>query len=239
MKCVKGTMVWALVLALAGMGCSNSDDDGNVGEAEIRSDAALGAAMHAIALDFAQLLADVAPSFDAFTEKGTAVCPDGGNADWTDSGGFGALSLNECRIRGVSLAGTLQGTLFSEFGQLSATLSGPLTIGGSVTTELNVQSLIVSASLPIMDETTYWEIHATTTDGEPLCAWSGGGSCEDMFDGGGGGETTTIRTGGTCDPQVMFACDDACLSICLQEEVAQFSECDGGVCSCTCVDYNL
>jgi hypothetical protein len=239
MKRIQGTVVWALALALAGMGC-NSSDDGGVGEAEIRSDAALGAAMQAIALDFAQLLADVAPSLDAFVEKGTAGCPEGGTADWTDSGGFGALNLNECQIRGVSLSGTLQGTLFAEFGQLSATLSGPLTISGGATTELNVLSLIVSASLPIMEDTTFWEIHATTIpDGDALCAWSGGGPCEDQFGGGGGGETTTIRTGGTCDPQVMFVCEDQCFSICVGEEVAQFAECSGGVCSCTCVDYNL
>jgi hypothetical protein len=242
MKCVKGTVVWALALALAGMAC-NSSDGGNVGEAEIRSDAALGAAMQAIALDFAQVLADVAPpSFGAFAEKGTAGCPDGGTADWTDSAGvgFGTLNLNECQIRGVSLSGTLQGTLFSEFSQLSATLSGPLTISGGATTELNVQSLIVSASLPIMDATTFWEINATTIpDGDALCAWSGGGPCENQFDGGGGGETTTTRTGGTCDPQAMFGCEEQCFSICVGEEVAQFTECSGGVCSCTCVDYNL
>jgi hypothetical protein len=239
MKSIRRTVVWALALTLAGTGCGNDTDGGNVGEGEIRSDAALGAAMQAIALDFARVLADAAPTADAFAVKGTADCPEGGTANWTDSDGFGfgALNLNACQIREVSLSGTLQGTLFSEFSQLSATLSGPLTISGN---ELNVQNLIVSASLPIMDATTFWEISATTSDGEALCAWSGGGPCENPFGGGGGGETTTTRTGGTCNPEVMFVCENPCFDICLQEEVAQFTECtSNGVCSCTCVNYNL
>lgn len=180
---------------------------------------------------------------DGASTKGTASCPEGGDANWTDSAGlgFGALNLNECRIRGIALTGTLQGTLFTEFNQLSATLSGPLTIEGGARTDLNVQSLIVSGSIPIMDETTFWEIRATTNDSDALCAWSGGGPCEDQFGiPGGGGETTTTRTGGTCDPGDMFGCDEQCFSICLEEEVAQFTECSSnGVCSCTCVNYNL
>jgi len=37
--------------------------------------------------------------------------------------------------------------------------------------------MYVGAQLPVADETTFWEIVATTSDGTTLCAWSGGPGC--------------------------------------------------------------
>ena len=78
--------------------------------------------------------------------------------------------------------GTLTGFLFSEQGNVSADLlTGLLSISGATTTDLNVQSLTVSAQRPIMDATTFWQIQATTNEGMSVCAWSGGSGCGPGF----------------------------------------------------------
>ena len=170
----------ALPLALAGFGCGDSGG-------EITGDAALQGVMQRIALDFAQILVDVAPDTGAvFSQKGlagtTADCPDDGTATYSDSGGGGTLSLGGCTIRGVTLDGTLFGFIFTTGTALEASnLNGQLMVSGGATANLNVQNLIVSAQLPITDEGTFWQIEAITEDNEMLCAWSGGGPCEDIF----------------------------------------------------------
>ena len=170
----------ALPMVLVGWGCGDS------GGGEITSEAQFQAVMEAIGLDFAQVLADVAPdSSAAFAVKGiqasSADCPDGGSAVWEASSG--SLGLSACTIRGVILTGSLFGFISADvgegFGNLSANLSGQLMVSGGAMADLNVQNLIVSAALPIADESTFWRIEAFSEDGDFLCAWSGGGPCQD------------------------------------------------------------
>ena len=83
----------AAVLSLA-LSCGDSGSGGSV-----NTDAALRGFMQTIALDFAQVLADVAPSpaVMAMKENGSAECPQGGGASWTESGfGGGTLTLDAC-----------------------------------------------------------------------------------------------------------------------------------------------
>ena len=170
----------ALVAGLMTWGCGSDSGDGG-GSQEIRAGNFEGV-FSAIALDFARLLADVAPSDDLFGLKqgNVGVCPGGGTGTWVDNGfGGGTLNLDECNFSGVVIDGSLTGLLRVVDNNLSANmLSGPVTLSG---TDLNVTSLVVSAELPIADATTFWEARATTEDGEMLCAWSGGGECMDMF----------------------------------------------------------
>lgn len=176
MKIRSDLMVWALALVIAGAGCGNSGG-------EVNNDGALQGMMQGIALDFAQVLADVAPTFEATTTKAQAPCPEGGTADWTeDQFGQGTLSLVGCVMRGFSVTATLNGFLSSSPGSISADiLSGPMTVTGARNADLNVQQLTISAQLPITDATTFWQIEATAADGTPLCAWSGGSGCGPGF----------------------------------------------------------
>lgn len=170
-------VVLALPLALAGFGC------GDGGGGEITDQAALQGVMERIALDFAQVLADVAPSNNVvFSTKGlaatTADCPEGGSATYS-----GSLALSACTMRGVTLTGSLiGGFIFADEQALEANqFSGQISVSGAATAELFIQNLIVSAVLPIADETTFWQVEVLTEDNEMICAWSGGGPCEDMF----------------------------------------------------------
>jgi len=167
------------LLSLALMSCGDSSGSGGA----VDSDAALQAFMQTIALDFAQVLADVAPSVEAMTvkENGAADCPEGGAASWTESGlgGSGTLTLNACQMRGIAVSGTLAGYLELGF-EPSVTgtmMTGQITGSGRFDAELFVNSLNISAQIPITDFFTYWDITATTTGGRSLCAWSGGSGC--------------------------------------------------------------
>ena len=167
--------VLVVALALGGAACSSGSGGGSVS-----SDAALQGFMQTIALDFAQVLADVAPNFDALSAKGgggtTTQCPEGGTATWNVT--TGTLGLSECQMRGIAVSGNLVGFLDSYLDSVSATMMrGPITTSGAFSGDLNITDLIVSAQLPIADETTFWQVTATDTGGEMLCAWSGGSGC--------------------------------------------------------------
>jgi len=181
--------LWASVLvaavALGSAGCS--DESGGGGE--VNSDAALRGLMQTVALDFASVLGEVAPSLALAAEKADGnmtTCPEGGTATWTESsmlGSGGSLALAACAMRGINLTGDLAGFLESDPGFVHATMLrglGPLTVAGSYSASLNVQRLDISSNIPPTDELTYWEIHATTAEAEPLCAWSGSASCDDI-----------------------------------------------------------
>ena len=176
MKVYGYLMVWALAWVIAGAGCGSDDGVGDGGE--VRSDEGLHAFMQAVALDFAQVLADVAPS-NTFAIKATASCPEGGTADYTaNEFGQGTLGLVGCVMRGFNVTGTLNGFVFSEQQNVGGDfLTGPLTVSGAASADLFVEQLTVSATLPITDATTFWQIAATTTDGTSVCAWSGGSDC--------------------------------------------------------------
>ena len=240
MNSKKAFVVCALVAGLMTWGCGSDSNDGGDG-AEIRA-GSFESVFNTIALDFAQLLADVAPSQDVFAVKqdNVGVCPGGGTGTWVDGGfGSGTLGLDDCNINGIIINGSLTGFLDSFDNNLSASMfRGPVSLSGAASGEFTITDMIVSAVLPIADATTFWEVRATTPSGEMLCAWSGGGECQPAF-GGGNGETYT-RTGGSCDPSAQFNdCELECLSLC-GDDVAQFVECqDNGVCGCTCVNYGL
>jgi hypothetical protein len=163
-------------LAFGVAACGDSGDGGSVDSNE-----ALQGFMHAIALDFAQVLADAAPVYGAVAIKadGMADCPEGGTAAWTDSGlGGGTLALSACQMKGIAVSGTLSGYLESGPDYVSGTMmSGPISTSGRYTAELNVTNLYISAQIPITDFYTYWEVSATTPGGSALCAWSGGPGC--------------------------------------------------------------
>jgi hypothetical protein len=165
-----------MILSLSA--CSGSSGEGG---GSVDSDAALQGLMQAIALDFAQVLADVAPQYGEAAEKqdGAASCPEGGGADWADSGfGGGTLTLDACQMKGIAITGTLSGTLESGPDYVDGSmLRGPISATGSYSAELNVTNLILSAQLPATDEFTYWEVTAMTSGGKSLCAWSGGSGC--------------------------------------------------------------
>ena len=147
---------------------------------ELNSDAGLHAFMDAIAIDFAGVLADLAPANGAVTVKdGATVCPDGGDATWTDGAvGTGTLSLTECGMRGVQVTGTLSGFLeFSPDGVDAQLAGGPVSVAGSFSGELNLRQLIFQANDPPTTATTYWEVRATDPNNRMLCAWSGGSGC--------------------------------------------------------------
>ena len=169
--------VLAIALALGGAACSSDSGGGG----SVNSDAALQGFMQTIALDFAQVLADVAPSFDALSAKGggggqTTQCPQGGTATWNVT--TGTLGLSECQMRGIAVSGNLVGFLDSYLDSVSATMMrGPITTSGAFNGDLNITDLIVSAQLPIADATTFWQVTATDTGGKMLCAWSGGSGC--------------------------------------------------------------
>jgi hypothetical protein len=159
--------------------CGSGDGDGG---GAIDSDEALRGMMQVIALDFAQVLAEVAPSAGTLAEKqdGATDCPEGGSAVWTETGfgGGGTLSLDGCQMNGVAVSGTLGGFVESEPDYVDGSMmSGLITTTGRYAAELNVTNMIVSAQLPVTDEFTYWEITATTPGGMSLCAWSGGPGC--------------------------------------------------------------
>ena len=176
-----------IVLAV-GTACSSSGGDGGGGS--VSSDAALKGMMNAIALDLAAVLGEIAPVYGAAAEKqdggNTTACPDGGSATWMESsppGSGGNLDLEGCVIRGLNLNGQMAGFLEQQSGFVDATMLrslGPLEISGAYSGMLNVQRLDISSNLPPTDELTYWFIQATSEDGEPLCAWSGSNSCEDI-----------------------------------------------------------
>ena len=172
------------VLSLLGVlglvaACGSSDGDGG---GTLDSDGALRGRMPVIALDFAQVLAEVAPSAGTLAEKqdGATDCPEGGSAVWTETGfgGGGTLSLDGCQMSGVAVSGTLGGFVESGSDYVDGSMMrGPITTTGRYAAELNVTNMIVSAQLPVTDEFTYWEITATTPGGMSLCAWSGGPGC--------------------------------------------------------------
>ncbi|MGB5192685.1 MAG: hypothetical protein WBN70_06870 [Polyangiales bacterium] len=171
-------VLWVLgVLGLVAA-CGSSDGDGG---GTIDSNEALRGMMQVVALDFAQVLADVAPSPDALAQKqdGATDCPEGGSAVWNDTGfGGGTLSLDGCRMSGVAVTGTLSGFVESGPDYVDGSMMrGPITTTGGYAAELNVTNLIVSAQLPPTEDFTYWEIRATTPGGMSLCAWSGGSGC--------------------------------------------------------------
>lgn len=172
-------LIGAAVLALGITACSGSGEGGG---GAVDSDEALRGLMQTIALDFAQVLADVAPSNQslAVKENGATECPEGGGASWTDTGfgGGGTLTLDACRMRGIDVTGTLGGFLESGPDYVDGSMmSGPITVSNGYSAQLNVTNMIVSAQLPIADATTYWEVFATTVGGKTLCAWSGGAGC--------------------------------------------------------------
>mgnify|MGYP001571524562 CR=1 FL=1 len=231
-------VVCALVGGLTTWGCSSDGDDGgSSGGGDFSS------AMDAIALDFAQLLADVAPDPNALAVKqgNVGVCPGGGSGTWVgDAFSLGTLALEDCNINGIVINGSLTGLLDRfETEVVGNMLSGPVSFSGGASGDFNITNMIVSASLPIADETTFYEVRATTSSGQSICAWSGPGECMG-FDGGGGNGETYTRTGGSCDPSAEFNdCELACFDLC-GDDVAQFVECqDNGVCGCTCVNYGL
>ncbi len=166
-----------MVLGLSA--CSGSSEGGG---GTVDSNGALKGFMQAIALDFAQVLADVAPQYGgeaAQKQNGAASCPEGGGASWEDSGfGGGTLTLDACQMKGIAVTGTLAGFLESGPGYVDGSMMrGPISASGSYSAELNVTNLLLSAQVPVTDEFTYWEITAMTTDGTSLCAWSGGSDC--------------------------------------------------------------
>ena len=243
MNSKKTLVVCALVAGLMTWGCGSDGGGGNEG-GEIRG-GTLENVMNAIALDFAQLLVDVAPSQEFVAEKGgapgnVAVCPGGGSGSWVgDAFGSGTLGLDACNIQGITIDGSLTGFLDQFDNNLSANMfRGLVNLSGGASGELNITNMVISATLPIMDATTFWEVQALTESGEPICAWSGGGPCQGF--GGPGVGQTQVLTGGTCDPQAEFNdCELTCFDVC-GDGVAQFVECqDNGVCGCTCVTYNF
>ncbi|MBT8453730.1 MAG: hypothetical protein KJO40_17320 [Deltaproteobacteria bacterium] len=174
MRQLKFWMVVA-VLALGATACS-----GTSGEAAVNSNEGLRAFMGAVALDLAQVMADLAPPLQtsAVKQERSTTCPDGGGATWTESGtGTGTLGLDDCIMRGITVNGTLSGFLESGPMSVSAQMGGPITVAGGVSGELFVTNLVLSAQIPITDEFTYWEVTATDADQNELCAWSGGPGC--------------------------------------------------------------
>jgi hypothetical protein len=175
--------VLVVSMALGGVACGSDSSSGG----SVDSDAALQGMMQTIALDFAQVLADVAPSQDVLAVKGlgqkaTADCPEGGSATWSGEFGTGTLDLSACQMRGVAVTGNLAGFLDSYPGGISASmLRGTISTSGGFTTQLTVNDMYVGAQLPIADATTYWEIAATTPEGKNLCAWSGGAGCAPLM----------------------------------------------------------
>ena len=175
-------VLFGVVLALGVGACSGSSTDGG---GEVGSDAALYGLMGVIALDFAQVLSEVAPSYEDFAlkENGMTSCPQGGTAMFTENSfGSGTLELTECVMKGITVSGTLGGFLESGPSSVDATMmSGPVTASGGYSAELMIQSFTMQAQLPVTDETTYWEVMASTMDGVGMCAWSGGPGCAPMF----------------------------------------------------------
>lgn len=168
-----------MVVGSMALGVAACGDSGGGGA--VTSDEALRGLMDTIALDFAQVLADVAPAYDqlALKAEGAVDCPEGGSASWVDSGfGGGTLTLTACRMKGIDLSGTLGGYLESTPMDVGATMmSGPITASGSYSAELDVRNFYLSAQLPITDFSTYWEVWAALPDGVGVCAWSGGPGC--------------------------------------------------------------
>lgn len=232
-----------LVAAVAGVGCG---DDGNGGSGSVDSAAGLQAFMESAAADLAQVLADVAPDLNAFSAKGGAdnstSCPDGGTATWSGGSFSGSLSMQDCGMGDVEVTGTMGGFLERVGAEINATmLSGPVSVSGAVSGEVNVTNLTFLASLPYTVETTFWIVEARDDQGSPICAGSGPNVCDDFGTPPSGG-SETIRTGGTCNPDDEFndACQQACdFGICTSDEVAQVAECVEGACRCTCVNYDL
>ncbi len=181
MRQLKLWMVVA-VLALGVTACG-----GTSGEVAVNSNEGLHAFMGAIALDLAQVMADLAPPYETLAVKqdGSTTCPGGGGATWTSTGvgtGTGTLGLEDCGMRGIIVNGTLSGFLESGPMSVSATmLRGPIAASGRANGEFFVTNLNLSAQIPITDEFTYWEVAATDADGKMLCAWSGGSGCAPMF----------------------------------------------------------
>jgi hypothetical protein len=175
--------LWMVVGVLA-LGLTACGESGGTGGA-VDSNEGLGAFMGAIALDLAQVMADLAPPFQTLAVKqdGSTTCPGGGGATWMESGtGAGTLGLNDCVMRGITVNGTLSGFLESGPMSVSATmLRGPITATGGVSGELSVTNLVLQAQIPITDELTYWEVTATDANNKMLCAWSGGPGCAPMF----------------------------------------------------------
>lgn len=169
-------LVLGLALVFGGTACGGDGDGGGA----VDSTDALYSMMTAIALDFAQVLADVQPGGQLQVLKDTTDCPEGGNATWTETTPFsesGTLELSGCTLRGIELTGTLGG--FYGAGDMDFSydnLSGALTVGGRFDAELFVRNLILQAQLPIADATTYWAILAEPIpmDGTAFCTSSAG-----------------------------------------------------------------
>jgi hypothetical protein len=79
-------------------------------------------------------------------------------------------------MRGIAVSGTLAGYLELGFEpSVNGTMmTGQITGSGRFDAELFVNSLNISAQIPITDFFTYWDNTATTTGGRSLCALSGG-----------------------------------------------------------------
>ena len=171
--------LWMVVaaLALGVTACGESDGSGGA----VNSNEGLRAFMGAVALDLAQVMADLAPPLQtlAVKQERSTTCPGGGGATWTENvgTGTGTLGLDGCIMRGITVNGTLSGFLESGPMSVSAQMGGPITVAGGVSGELFVTNLVLSAQIPITDEFTYWEVTATDADQNELCAWSGGPGC--------------------------------------------------------------
>lgn len=171
--------VWMVVgvLALGVTACGDSNGTGGA----VDSNEGLGAFMGAIALDLAQVMADLAPPLQALAVKqdGSTTCPGGGGATWTENvgTGTGTLGLEDCVMRGITVNGTLSGFLDSSSMDVNAQMGGPVSVSGGFSGQLNVTQLLLQAQIPITDELTYWEVRATDANNKMLCAWSGGSGC--------------------------------------------------------------
>ncbi len=170
--------LWMVVGALA-LGLTACGDSGGTGGA-VNSNEALGAFMGAVALDLAQVMADLAPPLQAVAVKqdGSTTCPGGGGATWTPNQfGTGTLGLSDCVLQGITVNGTLSGFLESGPMSVGAQMAGPISVSGGFSGQLNLTQLILDAQIPATVELTYWEVRATDADNKMLCAWSGGSGC--------------------------------------------------------------
>lgn len=164
------------VLALGVTACGESSGSGGA----VNSNEALGAFMGAIALDLAQVMTDLEPPLQAIAVKqdSSTNCPGGGGATWTaNQFGTGTLGLDDCVLRGITVNGTLSGFLEWESVEVNAQMAGPVSVSGGFSGELNLTQLILQASIPATDASTYWEVRATDANGKMLCAYSGGPGC--------------------------------------------------------------
>ena len=185
------TTVGAIVTAVAGCASSTGLDLG-----AIDSQAELEKLMDTAALPMAKVftlfnvgsggaIIDGLATGAAAVDRTTTValtspvsCPGGGSAAYTATG-ITQVTFTDCNLGGVRFTGVLSAILSSPVtsNHQAVIQGGVLSMSGGASGTLAILSGLIQWSAPVADATTYWQFVATV-NGAPVCAWSGGGACQ-------------------------------------------------------------